>query len=156
MPWSGWETLIAVVWVQTRMQWSGCETLIAVVWVRNPNTVERCQSDQRHAQARFGGIPLKPGHPRSLTDAFSDRTPGTRSTDKQMASQNGPTGTQEPLGSGNKLQMTFQNSTWSPEGRFSGHKRLPASLRGMFVTNRDHSDPRTPRDIRKTLRKPQS
>ncbi|PKI56388.1 hypothetical protein CRG98_023218 [Punica granatum] len=26
----------------------------------------------------------------------------------------------------------------------------------MFVTNRDHSDPRTPRDIRKTLRKPQS
>ncbi|PKI60868.1 hypothetical protein CRG98_018741 [Punica granatum] len=52
--------------------------------------------------------------------------------------------------------MTLRNSTWPPEGRFSGHERLPASLRGMFMTNRDHSDPRTPRDIRRTLRRPQS
>ncbi|PKI55042.1 hypothetical protein CRG98_024568 [Punica granatum] len=52
--------------------------------------------------------------------------------------------------------MTFRNSTWFPEGRFNGHKRLPASLRGTFMENRDHSDPRTPRDIRETQRKPRS
>ncbi|PKI38249.1 hypothetical protein CRG98_041365 [Punica granatum] len=33
-----------------------------------------------------------------------------------------------------------------PEGRFSGHKRLPANFRGTFMENKDHSDPRTPRD----------
>ncbi|OWM76821.1 hypothetical protein CDL15_Pgr017214 [Punica granatum] len=52
--------------------------------------------------------------------------------------------------------MTLRNSTWLPEGRSSGHKRLPASLRGIFMANRDHSDPRTPRDIQETLRKPRS
>ncbi|PKI65474.1 hypothetical protein CRG98_014132 [Punica granatum] len=52
--------------------------------------------------------------------------------------------------------MTFRNSTRLPEGRFSDHKRLPASLWGIFMANRDHSDPRTPRDIRETRRKPQS
>ncbi|PKI43227.1 hypothetical protein CRG98_036382 [Punica granatum] len=52
--------------------------------------------------------------------------------------------------------MNFRNSTWFPEGRFSGHKRLPASLRGIFMANRDYNDPRTPRDIRETLRKPRS
>ncbi|PKI49287.1 hypothetical protein CRG98_030330 [Punica granatum] len=50
--------------------------------------------------------------------------------------------------------MTFRNSTGFPEGRFSGHKRLLANLRGTFMDNRDHSDPRTPRDTRETLRKP--
>ncbi|PKI78542.1 hypothetical protein CRG98_001049 [Punica granatum] len=65
-------------------------------------------------------------------------------------------GTQGPPGSGNKLQMTFRNSTWSPEGRFSGHKCLPASLRGTSTENRDHNDPRALRDIQGTLRKPRS
>ncbi|PKI50971.1 hypothetical protein CRG98_028633 [Punica granatum] len=41
-----------------------------------------------------------------------------------------------------------------PEGRFGGHKRLPANLRGTFMENRDHSGPRTPRDTRETLRNP--
>ncbi|PKI67130.1 hypothetical protein CRG98_012458 [Punica granatum] len=84
------------------------------------------------------------------------RAPGARSTDKQTASQNGPTGTQGPPRSGNKLQMTFQNSTWFPEGRFSGHERLPASLRGTFTENRGHNDPRTSQDIQGTLGKPRS
>ncbi|OWM64089.1 hypothetical protein CDL15_Pgr020700 [Punica granatum] len=79
--------------------------------------------------------------PRSLTDAFSDRAPGARSTDKQTAPQNGSTGTQGPPGSGNKLQMTFWNSTRFPGGRFSGHERLLASLRGTSTKNRDHNDP---------------
>ncbi|PKI66959.1 hypothetical protein CRG98_012624 [Punica granatum] len=35
-----------------------------------------CQNDQRHIRARFGGILLKQGHPRTFTNAFSDRTPG--------------------------------------------------------------------------------
>ncbi|PKI78842.1 hypothetical protein CRG98_000767 [Punica granatum] len=52
--------------------------------------------------------------------------------------------------------MTFRNSTGFPEERFSGHKRLPANLRGTFMENRDHNDPRTPRDTRETLRKPRS
>ncbi|PKI42304.1 hypothetical protein CRG98_037304 [Punica granatum] len=43
-----------------------------------------------------------------------------------------------------------------PEGRFSGRKRLPANVRGTLMENRDHSDPRTPRDIPGTLRKPRS
>ncbi|PKI67398.1 hypothetical protein CRG98_012207, partial [Punica granatum] len=71
-----------------------------------------------------------------------DRAPGARSTDKQTAPQNGPTGTQGPPKSGNKLQMTLRNSTRFPEGRFSGHERLPASLRGTSMKNKDHNDPR--------------
>ncbi|PKI52277.1 hypothetical protein CRG98_027319 [Punica granatum] len=58
-------------------------------------------------------------------DAYSDRAPGAHSTDKQTAPQNGPTGTQGPPGSGNKLQTTFRNSTRLSEGRFNGHERLP-------------------------------
>ncbi|PKI65589.1 hypothetical protein CRG98_014089 [Punica granatum] len=42
------------------------------------------------------------------------------------------------------------------EGRFSGSDRLPVNLQGTFTENRDHSDPRTPQDIRGTLRKPRS
>ncbi|OWM70937.1 hypothetical protein CDL15_Pgr019448 [Punica granatum] len=78
-----------------------------------------------------------------------------------MAPQNGPTGTQGPPGSGNKLQMTFRNSTRFLEGRFSGRERLPASLRGTSTKNRDHNDPRAPhdeprapQDVQSTLRKP--
>ncbi|OWM72566.1 hypothetical protein CDL15_Pgr005035 [Punica granatum] len=67
-----------------------------------------------------------------------------------------PTGTQGPPGSWNKLQMTFRNSTGFPKGRFSGRKRLLANLWGTIMKDRDHSDPRTPRDIRGTLRKPRS
>ncbi|PKI47120.1 hypothetical protein CRG98_032489 [Punica granatum] len=52
--------------------------------------------------------------------------------------------------------MTLRNSTWSPEGRFNGYKRLPASLRGTSTENRDHNNPRTPRDIQGALRKPRS
>ncbi|PKI67430.1 hypothetical protein CRG98_012180 [Punica granatum] len=52
--------------------------------------------------------------------------------------------------------MTFRNSTGFLKGHFSGRKRLPANLRGTFMENRDHSDPRTPRDTRETLRKPRS
>ncbi|OWM74505.1 hypothetical protein CDL15_Pgr026340 [Punica granatum] len=59
--------------------------------------------------------------------------------------------------------MTFRNSTRFPEGRFSGHERLPASLRGISTENRDrndfrapHNDPRAPQDIQGTLRKPRS
>ncbi|OWM70998.1 hypothetical protein CDL15_Pgr008080 [Punica granatum] len=52
--------------------------------------------------------------------------------------------------------MTFRNSTWFPEGRSSGHERLPASLRGTSMKNRDHNDPRAPRDVQGTLRKPRS
>ncbi|PKI59624.1 hypothetical protein CRG98_019984 [Punica granatum] len=52
--------------------------------------------------------------------------------------------------------MTLQNSTWLPEECFSGRERLPASLRGIFMANRDHIDPRIPRDIWETLRKPRS
>ncbi|PKI65805.1 hypothetical protein CRG98_013810 [Punica granatum] len=57
------------------------------------------------------------------------------------------------MGSWNKLQTTFRNSTGLPEGRFNGRKRLPMNLRGTFTENRDHSDPQTPQDIRGTLRK---
>ncbi|PKI67228.1 hypothetical protein CRG98_012369 [Punica granatum] len=64
--------------------------------------------------------------------------------------------TQGPPGSRNELQMTFRNSTWSPKGRFSGHKRLPTSLRGTSTENRDHNDPRAPRDNQGTPRKPRS
>ncbi|PKI45014.1 hypothetical protein CRG98_034586 [Punica granatum] len=52
--------------------------------------------------------------------------------------------------------MTIRNSTGLPEGRLSGSKRLPMNLRGTFTENRDHSDPRTPQDIRGTMRKPRS
>ncbi|PKI67395.1 hypothetical protein CRG98_012212 [Punica granatum] len=84
------------------------------------------------------------------------QAPGARSTDKQTAPQNGPTGTQGPSRSGNKLQMIFRNSTRFPEGRFSGHERLPTSLRGTSTENIDHNDPRAPQDIQGTLRKPRS
>ncbi|PKI34211.1 hypothetical protein CRG98_045398 [Punica granatum] len=85
-----------------------------------------------------------------------DRAPGARSTDKQTAPQNGPIGTQGPPRSGNKLQMTFRNTTWLPEECFSGHERLPASLRGTFTENRDHNDPQASQDIQGTLGKPRS
>ncbi|PKI75901.1 hypothetical protein CRG98_003700 [Punica granatum] len=75
---------------------------------------------------------------------------------RKTAPQNGPTGTQGPPRSGNKLQMTFRSSTGFPEGRFSGHERLPVSLRGTSTENRDHNDPRAPQDIRGTLRKSRS
>ncbi|OWM72487.1 hypothetical protein CDL15_Pgr021926 [Punica granatum] len=59
--------------------------------------------------------------------------------------------------------MTFRNPTRLPEGRFSGHERLPASLRGTSTKNRDHNgpraphnEPRTPQDIQGTLRKSRS
>ncbi|PKI52025.1 hypothetical protein CRG98_027580 [Punica granatum] len=42
------------------------------------------------------------------------------------------------------------------EGRFSGNKRLPVNLRGTSTENKDPNDPRTPQDIRGTLRKPRS
>ncbi|PKI32358.1 hypothetical protein CRG98_047251, partial [Punica granatum] len=80
-------------------------------------------------------------------------TPGARSTDKQTAPQNGAIGTQGPLESGNKLQMTFRNSTRFPEGRFGDHDRLPASLRGTSTESRDHNEPRTSQDIQGTMRK---
>ncbi|OWM72543.1 hypothetical protein CDL15_Pgr017284 [Punica granatum] len=80
-----------------------------------------------------------------------------------MAPQNGPTSTRGPPRSGNKLQMTFRNSTRFPEGRSSGHKRLSVNLRGISTENRDHNDPRAPhngprapQDIQGTLRKPRS
>ncbi|OWM73931.1 hypothetical protein CDL15_Pgr010712 [Punica granatum] len=41
-----------------------------------------------------------------------------------------------------------------PEERSSGSERLSANLRGTFTESKDHSDPRTPQDIRETLRKP--
>ncbi|PKI53389.1 hypothetical protein CRG98_026229 [Punica granatum] len=63
---------------------------------------------------------------------------------EQTAPQNGPTDTQGPSRSGNKLQMTIRNSTRLPEGRFSSHGRLPASLRGASTKNRDHDGPRAP------------
>ncbi|PKI78392.1 hypothetical protein CRG98_001213 [Punica granatum] len=34
-----------------------------------------CQSDQSHVREHFGGILPEPGHPRTLTDAFSDKVP---------------------------------------------------------------------------------
>ncbi|OWM80142.1 hypothetical protein CDL15_Pgr013841 [Punica granatum] len=56
--------------------------------------------------------------------------------------------------------MTFRNSTRFPEGRFSGHERLPTSLRDTSTKNRDHNDPRAPhkeprapQDIQGTMRK---
>ncbi|PKI75904.1 hypothetical protein CRG98_003703 [Punica granatum] len=59
--------------------------------------------------------------------------------------------------------MTFRNSTRFPEGHFSGHERLPASLRGTSTKNRDHIDPRAPHNeprapqgIQGTLTKPRS
>ncbi|OWM87226.1 hypothetical protein CDL15_Pgr021215 [Punica granatum] len=59
--------------------------------------------------------------------------------------------------------MTFRNSTRFPEGHFSGHERLLASLRGTSTKNRDHNDPRAPQNeprapqgIQGTLRKPRS
>ncbi|PKI75960.1 hypothetical protein CRG98_003618 [Punica granatum] len=64
--------------------------------------------------------------------------------------------TQGPPESGNKLQMTFRNSSRFPEGHFSGHDRLPASLRGTSTKNRDHNEPRAPQDIQGTLRKSRS
>ncbi|OWM69642.1 hypothetical protein CDL15_Pgr005042 [Punica granatum] len=64
---------------------------------------------------------LKMTRPRAL---------GARSIDKQTAPLNGTTGTQGPPRLRNKPQMTFRNSTRFPEGRFSGHERLPSSLRG--------------------------
>ncbi|PKI60411.1 hypothetical protein CRG98_019196 [Punica granatum] len=73
-----------------------------------------------------------------------------------MTPGNGPARIRGPPGSWNKSQMAFRNPTWFPDGRFSSHKRLSADLRGIFMANRDHSGPRTPRDIRGTLRKPRS
>ncbi|PKI42985.1 hypothetical protein CRG98_036625 [Punica granatum] len=71
--------------------------------------------------------------------------------------------TQGPSKSGNKLQMTFRNPTRLLEGRFSGHERLPASLRGTSTKNRGHNgpraphnEPRAPQDIQGTLRKSRS
>ncbi|PKI59967.1 hypothetical protein CRG98_019634 [Punica granatum] len=52
--------------------------------------------------------------------------------------------------------MIFRNSTRFPEGRFSGHERLPTSLRGTSTKNKDHNDPRAPQDIQRTLRKSRS
>ncbi|OWM80565.1 hypothetical protein CDL15_Pgr019149 [Punica granatum] len=52
--------------------------------------------------------------------------------------------------------MTFRNSTGVLEGRFSGRKCLLANLQDTFMENRDHSDPRTPQDVRETLKKPRS
>ncbi|OWM91114.1 hypothetical protein CDL15_Pgr010144 [Punica granatum] len=52
--------------------------------------------------------------------------------------------------------MTFRSSTGFPEGRFSGHERLPASLQGTPTENRDHNDPRAPQDIQGILRKSRS
>ncbi|OWM77048.1 hypothetical protein CDL15_Pgr019847 [Punica granatum] len=59
--------------------------------------------------------------------------------------------------------MTFRNPTRLPEGRFSGHERLPASFRGTSTKNRGHNgpraphnEPRAPQDIRGTLRKSRS
>ncbi|PKI63334.1 hypothetical protein CRG98_016275 [Punica granatum] len=102
-------------------------------------------------------------HYSSPSHRGTERAPGARSTDKHTAPQNGPTSTQGPPGSGNKLQTTFRNSTWFPEGRFSGHERPPASLRGTSTKNRDHNDPRAPhneprapQDIQGTLRKSRS
>ncbi|PKI35907.1 hypothetical protein CRG98_043706 [Punica granatum] len=86
----------------------------------------------------------------------TERAPGARFTDKQTTSQNGLIGTQGPPRSWDKLQTTIRNPTRLPEGRFSRSKRLPTNLRGTFTENRDHSDPRTPQDIRGTLRKPRS
>ncbi|PKI66790.1 hypothetical protein CRG98_012796 [Punica granatum] len=43
-----------------------------------------------------------------------------------------------------------------PEGRSSGSERPPVNLRGTFTENKDHNDPRTPRDIQETPRKPRS
>ncbi|OWM69639.1 hypothetical protein CDL15_Pgr005039 [Punica granatum] len=132
---------------------------------------ERTDKESRKRRSRhcgtipnaFPGQAARAGTPRSLTDAFSNRAPGARSTDKQTALQNGPTGTQGPSRSANKLQMTFRNSTWFPEGRFSGRERLPASLRGTSTEDRDHNDPRAPhndlrapQDIQRALRKSQS
>ncbi|PKI73120.1 hypothetical protein CRG98_006485 [Punica granatum] len=93
---------------------------------------ERTDKESRKRRSRhcgtipnaFPGQAARAGTPRSLTDAFSNRAPGARSTDKQTALQNGPTGTQGPSRSANKLQMTFRNSTWFPEGRFSGQNQL--------------------------------
>ncbi|OWM73814.1 hypothetical protein CDL15_Pgr012377 [Punica granatum] len=59
--------------------------------------------------------------------------------------------------------MTFRNPTRLPEGRFSDHERLPASLRGKSTKNRGHNgpraphnEPRAPQDIQGTLRKSRS
>ncbi|OWM84571.1 hypothetical protein CDL15_Pgr011727 [Punica granatum] len=120
---------------------------------KNPS---QCQSDQRHVRAHFRDIVLKPGHPDPSRTPFLTEFPGARSTDMQTAPQNGSTGTQGPPRSGNKLQMTFRNSTWFPEERFNGHECLPASLRGAPTENRDHNDPRAPQDIQGTLRKSRS
>ncbi|PKI59188.1 hypothetical protein CRG98_020417 [Punica granatum] len=61
------------------------------------------------------------------------------------------------------FDSTPPNSTRFPEGRFSGHERPPASLRGTSTRNRDHNDPRAPhneprapQDIQGTLRKSRS
>ncbi|PKI58498.1 hypothetical protein CRG98_021100 [Punica granatum] len=101
-----------------------------------------------------------PGH---YSSPGNQRAPGVRSTDKGTAPQNGPTDTQGPSRSGNKLQMTILNSTRLPEGRFSNHGRLPASLQGTSTKNRDHdgpraphNEPRTSQNIQGTLRKSQS
>ncbi|PKI70483.1 hypothetical protein CRG98_009117 [Punica granatum] len=114
---------------------------------KNPS---RCQSDQRHVRERFGGILLKPGHPRTLTDAFSGRAHGRQirgqvnGTRKRACTHSRTTGT---------IRTAFRNSTWPPEGRLNGHERLSANLRDIFMTNRDHSDPRTPQGIRQLLSK---
>ncbi|PKI39828.1 hypothetical protein CRG98_039781 [Punica granatum] len=107
-------------------------------------------------RARFGGIPLKPGNPDLSPTPFLIGLSGLDPLTSKRPPQNGPAGIQGPPGSWNKLQTTFRNSTGFPEGRFSGSKRFPVDLRGTFTGNRDHSDPRTPQDIRGTLRKPRS
>ncbi|OWM78297.1 hypothetical protein CDL15_Pgr003895 [Punica granatum] len=113
-----------------------------------------CQSIREEAQEEFSER-REPVHHSSPVTGVS-LAPGARSTDKQTALQDGPTGTQGSPESGNKLQMTFRNSTRFPEGRFSDHDRLPASLRGTSTESRDHNDPRTSQDIQGTLRKPRS
>ncbi|PKI63386.1 hypothetical protein CRG98_016214 [Punica granatum] len=57
---------------------------------------------------------------------------------------------------GKSLHLGPSESIRSPEGHFNGHERPSASLRGMFLTNRGHNGLQTPRNIRKTLRKPWS
>ncbi|OWM90283.1 hypothetical protein CDL15_Pgr005070 [Punica granatum] len=87
---------------------------------------------------------------------FLTGLPGPDPLTSKTVPQNGLTGTQGLPGSWKKLQTTFRNSTGFPEGRFSGSKGLPVNLRGTSTENKDHSDPRTPQDIRRTLRKPRS
>ncbi|PKI60964.1 hypothetical protein CRG98_018640 [Punica granatum] len=99
--------------------------------------------------------PARPRPPRAPA-VHSSRKPCQSDQRHIRARFGGIPRTQGLPGSWNKLQTTFRNSTGFLEGRFSGSKRLPVNLRGTSTENRDHSDPRTPQDIRGTLRKPRS